>query len=87
MRGASLSIIHGNGENAYPAFVVHVRISNDEMLELMTAPSSVVFMSNTIIHHVMVVNSRYVDRMFCVVENKKFAAVRTEDHEPPGLTQ
>jgi len=70
----------------YPAFVVHVRISSDEMLELMTAPSSVVFMSNIIIHHVLVVNSRYVDKIFCVVENKKLVAVSTEDHEPPGLT-
>lgn len=67
MIGASLSMIHGNGKKVYIAFVTHVRISSDEMLELMTAPSSVVLLSNVIAHHVMVVNSKYVDKIFWVV--------------------
>ena len=67
MSGASLSMIHGNGKNVYAAFVTHVRISSDEMLELMTAPSSVVFISNVIAHHVLVVNCKYVDKIFCLV--------------------
>jgi hypothetical protein len=41
--GGSLSTIHGKAVNAYHPFVAQVNISSEEILEFITAPSSVVF--------------------------------------------
>lgn len=87
MVGVSLSTIQGKGINVYVALVIHERVSNEEILELITAPSSVVFLLNTILSPARVVNSSIVLKIFCVVLNQNVAAcnVAVLDHE--GLTQ
>lgn len=67
-------MMHGNGTNVYVPSVIPVRISNEEMLELMTAPSSVVFLSNMIVPQVSVVRRRFVDVRFCSVLNQNVSA-------------
>lgn len=86
INGGSWSMIQGNGTKVYHAFVTPESISSEETLELITAPSSVVFMSNPMGHHAFVVNSKNSERMFCVVWNKKLAATRVLEPAPPGLT-
>lgn len=84
--GASLSIIQGKGISVYVALVIPVRISKDDMLELITAPSSVVFLSKTIVFPARVVNSIIVLSIFCVVVNQKVAACIAVLPDQAGLT-
>gem|GEM_PF-3181839 len=86
IHGALLSTIHGNGTNVYVASVIPVSVSSEEILELITAPSSVVFLSKKIVHPVRVVNSSIVLRVFCMVLNQNVAACKTEFPDHAGLT-
>ena len=87
IRGDSVSMIQGKAVKVYPAFVTQLRISNEETLELITAPSSVVLGSNRMADQVRVVNCKDVERILCVVEKMKFSALSTEDEDHHGLTQ
>lgn len=84
--GVSLSMIHGKGISVYVALVIPERVSKDDILELITAPSSVVFLSKIIIFPARVVNSIIVLRIFCVVLNQKVAACKTAFPDHAGLT-
>ena len=61
-----------------------MRISNEEILELMTAPSSVVFLLKIIVPQVMVVRSRFVDVRFCNVLNQNVSASTVNVELIPG---
>lgn len=84
IEGGSASMMQGRGTKVYPASLTPARISNEEMLELITAPSSVVLGSKTIAPQVRVVKCKEVERIFCIEEKRKLAAVRTEDEDWPA---
>ena len=54
--GTVTSTTQGSAEKLYVALYVSDNISKDEILELITAQSSVVFWSYVIFHHVIVEN-------------------------------
>lgn len=84
--GASLSTTQGKGMKVYVALVIPLRVSKEETLEFMTAPSAVVFLSKTIAFPARVVNSISVLRIFCVVLNPKVAACKVAFPDHPGFT-